>query len=112
MTAIGTLRNTSTDTLCDVLTRLEKEGAACGHFNVADQVLLKVVIAAATEGQTSGTRTLLKSLRQESDLPFFLNADHTPSLAKATEAANAGFDSVGIDFSALPFAHNSASRPK
>jgi fructose-bisphosphate aldolase class II len=49
MTAIGTLRNTSKDTLRDALTRLEKEGAALGHFNVADQVLLKAVIAAAAE---------------------------------------------------------------
>ncbi len=51
MTAIGTLRNTSIDTLRDVLTRLEKEGAALGHFNVADQVLLKAVIAAAGREQ-------------------------------------------------------------
>jgi len=37
------------DALRDVLTRLEKEGAALGHFNVADLVLLKVVAAAAAE---------------------------------------------------------------
>src|SRR5262249_8734066 len=49
-----------------------------------------------------------KSLRQESDLPVFLNADHTHSLAKAVEAAKAGFDSVGVDFSALPFEQNVA----
>jgi len=124
MTAIGTLRNTSKDTLRDVLTRLEKEGAALGHFNVADQVLLKAVVAAAAEiklpvfvGASEGEReffgarqlaALVKSQRQESDLPVFLNADHTHSLAKAMEAANAGFDAVGIDFSALPFEENVA----
>ena len=48
MTPIGTLRNTSIDTLRDVLTRLETEGAAIGHFNVADLVLVKAVIAAAS----------------------------------------------------------------
>ena len=48
MTAIGTFRNTSTDTLRDVLTRLEKQGAALGHFNIADHVLLKAVMAAAS----------------------------------------------------------------
>ena len=111
MTAIGTLRNTSTETLRDVLTRLQAEGAALGHFNVADQVLLKAVVAAATEaklpvlvGASEGEReffgtrqlaALVKSLRQESDSPIFLNADHTHSLAKAMEAANAGFDAVG-----------------
>jgi fructose-bisphosphate aldolase, class II len=124
MTAIGTLGNTSTDTLRDVLTRLEKEGAALGHFNVADQVLLKAVIAAAAEtklpvfvGASEGEReffgarqlaTLVKSLRQESDQPVFLNADHTHSLEKAMEAANAGFNAVGVDFSALPFEENVA----
>ena len=38
MTAIGTLRNTTKDTLREVLTRLQTEGAALGHFNVADHV--------------------------------------------------------------------------
>src|SRR5215470_741570 len=122
MTATGTLRNTSTDRLREVLTRLEKEGAALGHFNVADLVLLKAVVAAGAEtklpvlvGASEGEReffgarqlaALVKSLRQESEVPIFLNADHTHSLAKATDAANAGFDSVGIDFSALPFEQN------
>src|SRR5262245_28080766 len=124
MTAIGTLRSTSKDTLREVLTRLQTEGAALGHFNVADHVLLKAVIAAASEtklpvfvGASEGEReffgarqlaALVKSLRQESTVPVFLNADHTHSLAKAVEAANAGFDSVGIDFSALPFDENVA----
>jgi len=124
MTAIGTLRNTGKETLRDVLTRLEKEGAALGHFNVADQTLLKAVVAAAAEtklpvliGASEGEReffgarqlaALVKSQREESDLPIFLNADHTHSLAKAIEAAKAGFDAVVIDFSALPFEENVA----
>src|SRR5215475_4382840 len=126
MTAVETLRNTSTskDTLRDVLKRLEKEGAALGHFNVSDQVLLKAVVAAAAEtklpvliGASEGERdffgarqlaALVKTEREESGLPLFLNADHTHSLAKALEAANAGFDAVTIDFSALPFEENVA----
>ena len=124
MTAIGTLRNTSKDTLRDVLAQLEKEGAALGHFNVADQVLLKAVVAAGAEtklpvlvGASEGEReffgarqlaALVKSLRQAPDVSVFLNADHTHSLAKAVEAANAGFDAVTIDFSALPFDQNVA----
>src|SRR5215475_10168113 len=122
MTAIGTLKSSSKDTLPEVLTRLQTEGAALGHFNVADHVLLKAVIAAASEtkfpvfvGASEGEReffgarqlaALVKSLRQESEVQIFLNADHTHSLAKAIEAAKAGFDSVGIDFSALPFDQN------
>jgi len=110
------------DTLRNVLTQSEKVGDALGHFNVADLVLLKAVLAAsrengdpvivgASEGERDflGTRqlaALVKSLREESDLPVFLNADHTHSLAKALEAAKAGFDLVGVDFSALPFEQN------
>ena len=124
MTANHTFRNTSIHTLRDALTGLESDGAALGHFNVADQVLLKAVIAAAAEtklpvfvGASEGEReffgarqlaALVKSVREESDVPVFLNADHTHSLAKALEAANAGFDAVGVDFSALPFEENVA----
>ena len=113
--------------LQDVLTRLQKEGAALGHFNVADLTLVKAVFGAAeqirvpvlvgaSEGERGffGTRqlaALVKSLREESDLPVFLNADHTHSLAKGIDAAKAGFDAVGIDFSALPFEQN-VSRTK
>src|SRR5215469_15326169 len=124
MTAIGTFRATSKDTLRDVLARLEKEGAAIGHFNVSDHVLLKAVVAAAADtklpvliGASEGEReffgahqlaALVKTEREESGLPLFLNADHTHSLAKALEAAKAGFDAVTIDFSALPFDQNVA----
>jgi fructose-bisphosphate aldolase, class II len=110
------------DTLRSVLTRLEGEGAALGHFNVSDVVLLKAVLAAArdirvpvlvgaSEGERDffGTRQLsvvVNSLREESDVPVFLNADHTHSLLKAIEAAKAGFDEIIADFSALPFEQN------
>ena len=106
---------------------MEKEGAALGHFNVADLVMLKAVVAAsgelkvpvlvgASEGERNflGTRqlaALVNALREESEQPVFLNADHTHSLSSATEAAKAGFDAVVIDFSALPFEQN-VSRTK
>jgi fructose-bisphosphate aldolase, class II len=113
------------DSLRNALTGLQKEGAAIGHFNVADLTLVKAVVAAAAEtklpvliGASEGEReffgvrqlaTLVRSLREESSLPVFLNADHTHSLAKAVEAAKAGFDCVTIDFSALPWDQNVAS---
>ena len=105
-----------------VLTRLEGEGSALGHFNVSDLVLLKAVLAAAGQirvpvlvGASEGEReffgvrqlaAVVNSLREESDVPIFLNADHTHSLVKAIEAAKAGFDEIVIDFSALPFEQN------
>lgn len=110
------------ETLRTILTRSEKEGIALGHFNVSDLVLLKAVLAAAAEievpvvvGASEGERdflgtrqlaSLVKSLREESGTPIFLNADHTHSLAKAVEAVKAGFDTVVADFSSLPFAEN------
>ena len=115
-------RTTTVDALRNVLTRVQQQGVALGHFNVADLVLLKAVIAAAmevrvpvivgaSEGEldflgTDELAALVKVVRAESDVPLFLNADHTHSLAKAVEAARAGFDAVVIDFSALPFDQN------
>ena len=110
------------NTLRSVLTQMQTEGAALGHFNVSDFLLLKAVLEGATEvgvpafvGASEGEREFLgtrqlaamvKSLREESEVAVFLNADHTHSLAKAMEAAEAGFDAVVIDFSALPFEQN------
>ena len=108
--------------LRDVLEQTEKNEVAIGHFNVADTVLLKAVFGAAQElkvpvliGASEGERefmgvrqiaTLVRSLREEFDFPIFLNADHTHSLAKAVEAALAGFDAIVFDLSALPFEQN------
>jgi fructose-bisphosphate aldolase class II len=110
------------DRLRDVLTRVETEGAALGHFNVSDLVILKAVVAAAGQigvpvlvGASEGERdffgvrqlaAVVNSLREETDAPIFLNADHTHSLTKAVEAAKAGFDEIIVDFSALPFEQN------
>jgi fructose-bisphosphate aldolase class II len=110
------------DRLRDVLTRVETEGAALGHFNVSDLVILKAVVAAAGQigvpvlvGASEGERdffgirqlaAVVNSLREETDAPIFLNADHTHSLTKAVEAAKADFDEIIVDFSALPFEQN------
>ena len=44
---------------------------------------------------------LVRSFRKEFDYPIFLNADHTHSLVHARDVAQAGFDSVVFDLSAL-----------
>jgi fructose-bisphosphate aldolase, class II len=108
--------------LRDRLKEAQKNGVAIGHFNVADLVLLRAVFTAAQElnvpviiGVSEGERefigtrqvaVLVQSLREEFDFPIFLNADHTHSLGKAIEAAEAGFDSIVFDLSALPFEEN------
>ena len=108
--------------LHDALEQSQKDRVAIGHFNVADCVLLKAVVAAGQElevpvvvGVSEGERefigvrqiaALVWSVREDCDCPIFLNADHTHSLAKAVEAARAGFDSIVFDLSALPFEQN------
>ena len=108
--------------LRNVLEQAEKSGVAIGHFNISDLVLLKAVFSAAKEltvpvivGVSEGERefmgvrqvaALVRSLREEFDFPIYLNADHTHSLAKAVEAAKAGFDAIVFDLSALPFEEN------
>jgi fructose-bisphosphate aldolase, class II len=108
--------------LRNALEQSQKNGVAIGHFNVADWVLLKAVLASGQElkvpvviGASEGEReffgvrqiaALVRSLREECDSPIFLNADHTHSLAKAVEAARAGFDAIVFDLSALPFEQN------
>jgi fructose-bisphosphate aldolase class II len=109
-------------TLRDVLTTAQREGVAVGHFNVSELVALKAIVAAAHNlklpvmvGVSEGEReffgvkqiaALIKTYREESDYPIFLNADHTHSLEKAEVAARAGFDEIIFDGSTLPFEKN------
>jgi fructose-bisphosphate aldolase class II len=108
--------------LRNVLEQAQKNGAAIGHFNVADLVLLKAVFESALElnlpvlvGVSEEERrfigvrqisALVRSLREQFDFPIFLNADHTHALSDAVDAANAGFDLIVFDASALPFDQN------
>jgi fructose-bisphosphate aldolase, class II len=108
--------------LRNLLEEAQRNGAAIGHFNISDWVLLKAVFAAAQElkvpvivGASEGERAflgvvqvaaLVKSLREEHGFPIFLNADHTHTLDSAIAAAKAGFDSIVYDLSALPFEEN------
>jgi fructose-bisphosphate aldolase, class II len=109
-------------TLREVLQEAERRKVGVGHFNVSDLTTLKAAFEAARElnmpvvvGVSEGERefmgvrqvaALIESIRQEYNFPIFLNADHTHSLAKAEEAANAGFDSIVFDRSELAFAEN------
>lgn len=104
------------------LQQAQAAGKAIGHFNISDLVLLKAVFSAARElnvraivGLSEGERefvgtapiaAFVRVLREESNFPLFINADHTHSLPKAIEAAKAGFDSIVFDMSALPFEEN------
>jgi len=110
------------ETLREVLTRARTESVAVGHFNVSDLAALKAIIGAARDlklpvmvGVSEGERefvglqqvaALVRSYREESGCPIFLNADHTHSIEKAEQAARAGFDEIIFDGSSLPFEKN------
>lgn len=111
--------------LQQILDEADRQKVAVGHFNVSDLVALKAVCLAAREvnvpvlvGVSEGERdfigvhqiaALVRSIREQNGFPIYLNADHTHSIEKAREAAQAGFDSVVFDASALPFEENVAA---
>jgi ketose-bisphosphate aldolase len=109
-------------TLREVLHDAQRRGVAVGHFNFSDLAALEAAVTAARElavpvmvGVSEGERAfvgvrqaaaLVRSLREETGHPIFLNADHTHSLEKAEEAARAGFDEIIFDASSMPLEEN------
>ena len=110
--------------LREVLATAERNRVAVGHFNFCDLVTLQAIFSAArdlgvpvlagaseSERAFMGVRqaaSLVRSIRDETGYPIYLNADHTHSLAKAEEAAGAGFDAIVFDRSELPLETNIA----
>lgn len=109
-------------TLREVILEAKKNKKAIGHFNVSNLETIKAVLGAAqrekvpviigvSEGERSfiGLRqiaALIKSYREESSFPIFLNADHTHSLINAKQAIEAGFDAITFDLSNLSLEEN------
>ncbi|MDE2019486.1 MAG: class II fructose-bisphosphate aldolase [Patescibacteria group bacterium] len=119
-------------TLREVLLEADARHVAVGHFNISELAALKGIFGAAIElseegkGKTEGgvpiligvsegerefigVRTVaavIKSMRAEFGYPIYLNADHTHSLDKVRAAAEAGFDEIIFDASALPMEEN------
>ncbi|HVM77197.1 MAG TPA: class II fructose-bisphosphate aldolase [Candidatus Paceibacterota bacterium] len=115
-------------TLREVLKDADTRRVAIGHFNISDYGTLRGIFDGAREfsknlaiplpiliGVSEGEReflgvkqaaALIKSLRETYEYPVFINADHTHSLDKVREAAEAGFDEVLYDGSKLPMEEN------
>jgi fructose-bisphosphate aldolase class II len=109
----------SIPTLQDVLREADRKHSALGHFNFSDIVVLKAVAGEAHQfsapvlvGVSESEReflgiaqaaALVRSIRDEWEMPIYLNADHTHSLEKALEAAEAGFDMIVFDASRHAF---------
>ena len=111
-------------TLQEILVRAGREGWALGHFNASNLEQMRVICRVCKElgspamiGTSEGERdhiglyeavALRAALEHEFDIPVFLNADHSKSVATAKAAADAGYDSVHIDLSAKPLEENIA----
>lgn len=109
-------------TLREILQKATKEGWATGHFNASELDQMKAIVEACKEvgasgmiGTSEGERkhmglievtAVRDALRRNYGIPIFLNADHCKSVDSAKEAVDAGYDSVHIDLSAMPFEDN------
>ena len=108
--------------LKEYLNRAALEHWAIGHFNASELDQFRAIVEACKEvgapaiiGTSEGERehlglkqvmALRDAFRKEFALPIFLNADHSKSVERAKEAIDAGYDSVHIDLSVLPFEEN------
>lgn len=108
----------------ETITEYKNAGKAIAHFNISNldqaraivevaQELNQPVIIGASEGEREYmgidmVRTIVDELNQEYNVPIFLNADHTYTLEKVQEVAEAGYDSVIVDGAKLPYEENVA----
>ncbi len=109
-------------TLREHIQNAREKGLAIGHFNISNLEGLHGIVNAAKKlsvpviiGVSEGERdfvgvkqavALVRSIREETGLPIFLNADHTYSFERVKEAVDAGYDSVIIDNAKLPIDEN------
>lgn len=111
-------------TLQNILIGALKNRWATGHFNFSEMDQARAIVEACAEtgspamlGTSEGERAHLglteavairDAFRKDFGIPIFLNADHTKSVVAAKQAIDAGYDSVHIDLSVLPYEENVA----
>lgn len=106
----------------------QKKGIAVGHFNISNSEGFWAVVNGARElnvpviiGVSEGERdfigvrqiaAMVKSYRESTGQPVFLNADHTYSFERVKEAVDAGYDAVIFDGTELSFEDNVTTTKK
>jgi len=108
-------------TLREYIAEAEEKKTAIGHFNISDIVGFWAIIGAVKKlnlptiiGVSEGERDFLgikqiKALAdslKETDLPIFLNADHSYSVERIKEVVDADFDAAIIDGAEKSFEEN------
>lgn len=108
--------------LQEFIKKTEERKIAIGHFNISEFTALRAIVRAVKElnlpvviGTSEGeagfigirqVAALIKSIREESGQPIFLNADHFRDLEKVKEAVVAGYDSIIFDAAHLSLGEN------
>ena len=108
----------------EMLLNAQKGGYAVGAFNAENMEMVKAIIAAAEELKapvmiqtTGGTikygkegtfAAIVRAEAKEAAVPVCLHLDHGPSMEMAVRCLRAGYSSVMIDGSKLPFEENIA----
>ncbi len=118
----------TTPTLEECIREAQKRKVAVGHFNISNTEGFWAVVLAAKElklpviiGVSEGERdfigvrevaAMVKSYRESTGQPVFLNADHTYSFERIVEVVDAGYDAVIFDGTELPLEQNIATTKK
>lgn len=109
-------------TITDYLKKAQKDRFAIGHFNISNLEVLRAIVQTAqvfkspviigtSEGESRfiGLRqaaALVRSFKEETGLPIFLNLDHGKDFDYIKEAADSGYDTIHFDGSKLPLEEN------
>jgi fructose-bisphosphate aldolase class II len=108
--------------LREYIIEAKEKGVAVGHFNISNSdgfwaVVLGAkavgvpVIIGVSEGERDfiGVKevvAMVKTYRESTGQPVFLNADHTYSFDRVKEVVDAGYDAVIFDGTELPLEEN------
>ena len=111
-------------TVADLIHQARREGWAMGQFNMSSLDTLHGIVDAANDAQlpclvgvSMGTLRyagmeyiagLMRAARTQATMPLYFHLDHGSDLDVVRRAIDAGFDSVMIDTSMLPYAENVA----
>ncbi|MBD5168758.1 MAG: class II fructose-1,6-bisphosphate aldolase [Oscillibacter sp.] len=112
----------------DLLCRAQREHYAVGAFNAENMEMVQAIIAAAEElkapvivqttpstisyASTKMYQSMVLAEAQKASVPVVMHLDHGDSYARCIDAIRAGYTSVMIDGSKLPFEENIALSKK
>ncbi|NOY35610.1 MAG: class II fructose-bisphosphate aldolase family protein [bacterium] len=113
------------NSLNEILAEATSGHWSTGHFNISNLEQFRAIMEAskgfdfpmAMIGLSEGERKFIglkqavalgRAFEEEYEMPVFINPDHSHSVESAKAAFDAGFNSVHIDLSKLPFEENVA----